>query len=147
MLDLSPEEVVALSLEDLAYRILADARDSRTWNSQNWLLEHGRGGPYGPRSVALRALAEGWGWLRARGLVERDPDQSSDAAVFVTRRGHEVLTRGLDWLRTTERLDVALVPDLEVEARPHLPWWRPGHGRVRRHAQSGDPPPPGRWAA
>lgn len=84
------------------------------------LIEHGQGGPYGPRSEALRALAEGWGWLRARGLVERDPDQSSEAAVFVTRRGHEVLARGLDWLRTTERLDVALVPDLEVEARPHF---------------------------
>lgn len=63
---------------------------------------------------------EGWGWLRERGLIERDPDQSSAAAVFVTGRGHEVLARGLDWLRTTERLDVALVPDLEVEARPHL---------------------------
>lgn len=120
MLDLTAEEVVGLPLEDLAYRVLADARDSRTWNSHNWLLEHAQYAGYGNGTPALRALAEAWGWLRSRGLVERDPGQSTETSVFVTRRGHEVLSRGLAWLRTTERLDMDLVPDLEVDARPHF---------------------------
>ena len=47
MLALSAEEVVGLALEDLGYRILADARDSRTWNSHNWLLEHAQSAGFG----------------------------------------------------------------------------------------------------
>ncbi len=120
MPSLTSNEVLSLPLEDLAYRVLGDARDSDAWNSHSWLLEHGQYAGYGNNSPALRALAEAWGWLRARGLIERDPAQTSDTAIFVTRRGHEVLAKGLDWLRTTERLDLDLVPDLEVEARPHF---------------------------
>lgn len=120
MLALTHEEVLALPLEDLAYRVLADAQDSNAWNSHNWLNEHAQFAGYASNPAALRALAEAWGWMRSRGLVERDPGQSSETAIFVTRRGHEVLDKGLAWLRTTERLDVDLVPDLEVDARPHF---------------------------
>ncbi len=73
MTDLSQDEVVALQLEDLANRVLADASTDNVSNSQNWLLEHGHHAGYGTNSAATRALAEAWGWLRSRGLVERDP--------------------------------------------------------------------------
>jgi hypothetical protein len=36
----------------------------------------------------------------------------------VSRRGHEVLDRDLRWLRTVERLNVELTPELEHKARP-----------------------------
>jgi uncharacterized protein (TIGR02391 family) len=38
----------------------------------------------------------------------------------ISRKGHEVLRRGLPWLRAVERLDVELVPELEYSARPQF---------------------------
>ncbi|GKS60289.1 hypothetical protein YTPLAS18_38160 [Nitrospira sp.] len=44
-----------------------------------------------------------------KNLVARGtPGQTSAQAIFVTRLGHQTLTAGLDTIRATERLDVAL---------------------------------------
>ena len=59
-----------------------------------------------------RALAEAWGWLSSRGLVARDPSQTSADAYFVTRLGHEALRFGVGRMHAAERLGVTLHPRL-----------------------------------
>lgn len=116
--DLTVDEVKALPIDDLALRVLKDARDTNEWNWHNWLLLakiH-----YGQDVGALRALSEAWGWLFNRGLVAWNPTQSSAQAVFVTRQGDLALERGLPWIRAVERLNLQMVPALEGQARPQF---------------------------
>lgn len=115
---LEADEVVALPLDDLALRVLRDARDNDEWNWRNWLLLAQQG--YQGRPDAVAALSEAWAWLLNRGLVVRNVNQSSVEAIVVSRQGREALERGLPWLRAVHRLDVQLVPELEAKARPQF---------------------------
>ncbi|TQL58767.1 uncharacterized protein (TIGR02391 family) [Oryzihumus leptocrescens] len=117
---LTPDEIVALPLDELALRILADVKANNEWNWRNWMLSAVQSSAYSRHPQALRALSEAWGWLRANGLVAWDPSQDSAQAIFVTRRGDEVLDRGLGYLKAVQRLDVDLHPVLEAKARPHF---------------------------
>jgi uncharacterized protein (TIGR02391 family) len=116
--ELTPEEVVALPLDELALRVLADAKSKETWNWKNWMIEAQNS--FQRDLSALRALSEAWTWLRSKGLVAWNPAQDSDNSVFITRRGHLVLKSGLAFLRATERLDVELHPALENKVRPQF---------------------------
>lgn len=113
------DDVLALPLDDLALRVLQDARDNREWNWQNW-LKSANANAYKGRSDVLQALSEAWAWLLNRGLVVWDPKQSSPGAFVVSRQGHEALQRGLPWVQAVQRLDVQLVTVLEAKARPHF---------------------------
>ncbi|GAB3404724.1 TIGR02391 family protein [Flindersiella endophytica] len=116
---LAAEEVIALPLDELALRVLADAHAGGTWNWRNWMISAGQ--HHYPRNAeAMRALSEAWTWLMTKGLVAWNPTQSSEAAIFVTRRGQEVLEQGLAYLRAVERLDIDLHPVLESKARPQF---------------------------
>lgn len=115
---LSADEVVQLPIDDLALRVLKDARDNKEWNWRNWLISARRG--YHDRPDALRALSEAWAWLLNRGLVVWNVHQSSESAIQVSRQGHEALERGLPWVQAVQRLDIQLVPVLEAKARPHF---------------------------
>jgi len=59
----------------------------------------------------VRALAEAWGWLHAKGLIARTPGRTSCDAIFVTPHGLGVGRDGLA-PRASERLDVDLHPSL-----------------------------------
>lgn len=115
---LDPDDVVALPIDDLAFRVLIDARDNGEWNWRNWVLHAQQG--YPARPDVARALMEAWSWLLNRGLVVRDVNQGSSEAILVSRQGHEAITRGLPWLRAVQRLDIEMVPELEAQARPHF---------------------------
>jgi len=115
---LTADDVVALPIDDLALRVLQDARDSNEWNWHNWMLTAVQNYPRGRDAVL--ALSEAWSWLIGRGLVVWDPSQSSDAAIQVSRQGHEALERGLPWLRAVQRLNLQLVVELEAKARPQF---------------------------
>lgn len=117
--ELEADDVVALPLDDLALRVLVDARDNNEWNWLNWLKMAQTHGDPGRRDAVL-ALSEAWAWLLNRGLVVRNPDQSSAEAFVISRQGHEALERGLPWLRAVQRLDLQLVPVLEAKARPQF---------------------------
>lgn len=112
---LTADEVVGLPIDDLALRVLRDARD-KEWNYRNWLL--GAQQDYRPRRDAVQALSEAWGWLVNHGLVAVDINQGSSEAFFISRQGHEALERGLPWVRAVQRLDIQMVPVLEGAARP-----------------------------
>jgi uncharacterized protein (TIGR02391 family) len=115
---LSDDVVVALPIDDLALRVLRDARDNNEWNWRNWVLGAQEG--YGRGSPAIGALMEAWTWLINRGLVVREINQSATESIVVSRQGHEALERGLPWLRAVQRLDLQLVPELEAKARPQF---------------------------
>lgn len=66
----------------------------------------------------LQACSEAWTWLRSKTLVANDLSQSYAAGwVFVTRRGGDVLERGLEFLRAVERLGVGLHPAIDLRVR------------------------------
>jgi hypothetical protein len=55
---LEADEVVALPLDDLALRVLKDARDADEWNWHNW-VKRARAA-YQKRPDAVLALTEAW---------------------------------------------------------------------------------------
>ncbi len=60
--ELEADEIVALPLDELALRVLLDARDNNEWNWRNWMLSANAYG-YPQRKDALAALMEAWAWL------------------------------------------------------------------------------------
>lgn len=115
---LDGDDVVALPVDDLALRVLKNARDNNEWNWRNWLLLANSG--YGGRTDVLLALSEAWAWISNRGLIVSNVNQSATEAFLISRLGHEVLEKGLVWLRAVQRLDVELLPELEAKARPQF---------------------------
>src|SRR5712691_4278889 len=106
LLDLSPEETQSLPIDRLGMLVLQHLVASNEWNEHNFL---NNGANRGVPTQSLRCWAEALNWLISRNLVARGtPGQSSAQAIFVTRLGRRVLAEGVDTLRATERLDVAL---------------------------------------
>jgi uncharacterized protein (TIGR02391 family) len=118
MLDLDSATIAELPVDQLGLRVLRDFQRSGGWNSRNYVLEAHQNCGY--RGDALRAIAEAFAWLSARGLIAKDPDQSSSDAVFVTRMGHRVLQDGPEAFYATERLQRGLHAAIEHKARPQF---------------------------
>jgi uncharacterized protein (TIGR02391 family) len=118
MLDLNVPTVTELPVDRLGLLVLADFQQSGGWNSRNYVLEAQQHRGY--RGEALRAIAEAFAWLSARGLIAADPDQSSSDAIFVTRMGLRVLQDGPESFYATERLQRGLHPAIEGKARPQF---------------------------
>ena len=49
-------------------------------------------------------------WLHARGLIARKLEEHSSHTIFVTRWGHEALSRSLPAVRAVERIQENLHP-------------------------------------
>jgi len=116
--DLDADVVVNLPLDDLALRVLRDAQETQEWNWKNWMISARRS--YHDREDALHALTEAWTWLINRGLIVWNHQQSSEAAIMISRAGREALERGLPWVQAVQRLDIEMVPVLEERARPQF---------------------------
>lgn len=115
---LSPDEVVALPLDELALCLLVEVAEDRARPSpRNWMRLLESGSTYGRASSALSALAEAWAWLLARGLIAPDLSQTSGDWVFITRLGRKVIEQGLPLVRAVEQLSVDLHPLLEQKVR------------------------------
>lgn len=117
---LTAGEIALLAVDDLALRVLVDVDENQEWNSRNWMVSARQVDEYRSHPDCLQALDEAWAWLYAQGLVVRNSGQSAAEAISVSRRGKEVLERGLPWLRATTRLDVELLPEIEQAARAHF---------------------------
>ena len=72
MLDLDSSNA-ELPVDQLGLLVLTDFQRTGGWNSRNYVLEAQQHRGYG--SDALRAIAEAFAWLSARGLTASDPDQ------------------------------------------------------------------------
>ena len=94
-----------------ALLILGDYRATGGWNWHSWMFESKSHGTAVDQQVR-DALAEGWAWLAAHGLVMHDTTQDSTDALEIMRLGEETLQHGLARLAAAERLGMALHPRL-----------------------------------
>lgn len=117
MIDLPPDQVSSLPVDQLGLVLLADLLATDQWNEYNYLLAADREYRVGP---ALDAIAEAMAWLRARALIARKPGQTSDAAIFVTRTGQRVVKEGPKAFFAAERLQGGTHPLIEAKARPQF---------------------------
>lgn len=91
--------------------VLKQVVDTNEWNSHKFLNS---GGNLGLPVETLRCWSEAFNWLVSKNLVARGtPGNSELNAIFVTRLGHKVLKEGLESIRATEPLDVALHSRIE----------------------------------
>jgi len=118
MISLDPSTAAELPVDQLGLIVLDDFARSQGWNERNYVLEAQQHRSY--RGEAVRALAEAFAWLKARGLTAPDPDQQSADAIFVTRIGRRVLEDGPDSFYATERLQRGVHPIIEGKARPQF---------------------------
>jgi uncharacterized protein (TIGR02391 family) len=110
MLKLSPETITALPIDERGLAVLQDLLDTNEWNDYNYLLKY-------RDSLAAEAIAEALAWLRGRAFIARTPSQSSESAIFVTKRGKAALGQGPRGLRALERIELDLHPLIERAAR------------------------------
>ncbi|MCB0911809.1 MAG: hypothetical protein KDB60_09375 [Propionibacteriaceae bacterium] len=78
MLQLAADQIVALPVDDLALRVVADFAQSG-WNQRNYTIEHQQNAQLSP--PALRAIAGALSWAHAHGLIARSPTQNSTDAI------------------------------------------------------------------
>jgi hypothetical protein len=77
---LGEQSIMQLPIDELGLEVLRDFDLTGQWNDYNYVNE-ARNAGHG--KLALDALSEAIGWLRARGLITPDLSQhSSNAAVF-----------------------------------------------------------------
>jgi uncharacterized protein (TIGR02391 family) len=116
------DEVLSMSVDELGFRILDDivqasASGSHSQSENSWMTLAAQGEYAGRRDV-LDACSEAWAWLRAKCFVAEDPSQSFGTGwVIVTRAGRTALSRGIDYIRASERLDMDLHPAIEARVR------------------------------
>jgi uncharacterized protein (TIGR02391 family) len=113
MITLDAERVAGLPVDQLGLAILGDLVATEQWNEYNYLLE----AKNSYSGDALEAIAEAVQWLRARALIARTPGQTSDAAIFVTRTGRQVLADGPLAFYASERLQGGVHPLIEQSTR------------------------------
>lgn len=116
MIDIDGDTVAGLPVDQLGLAILQDLVAMKEWNEYNYLLAAAK--EY--KGEALEAMAEAMTWLRARALIAKDPKQSSDTAIFVTRTGRRVLADGPKSFYASEKLQGGLHPGIEAKARPQF---------------------------
>lgn len=118
MLQIDEKTALGLPVDQLGLMILKDFFENGGWNDRSYMLEMQQHRSF--RDEGARAVAEAFGWLKARGLVATDFSQSSANAIFVTRTGRRVLEDGPDSFYATERLQQRLHPKIEAKARPQF---------------------------
>jgi uncharacterized protein (TIGR02391 family) len=116
VIDLLPQQVTGLPVDQLGLVILNDLIATKEWNEYNYLLA----AQQAYQGEAVLAIAEAMGWLRARALIARTPGQTSDAAISVTRTGKRIATEGPMAFFASERLQGGIHPLIEREARPQF---------------------------
>jgi uncharacterized protein (TIGR02391 family) len=114
VIDIAPQEAVNLPVDELALRVLADLIATKQWNEYNYLLSYAHDSRF---VEAANAVAEAVGWLRANGMIARTPGETTDAAIFVTRAGHDAAHKTAAEVRAIARLQGNLHPLIEQKAR------------------------------
>jgi len=116
VIDIPPDQVTDMPVDQLGLLILDDLLRTREWNEYNYLL----GAQRAYTGDAALAITEAMAWLRARALIARTPGQTADSAISVTRTGRRVAAEGPTAFRAAERLQGGIHPQIEREARPQF---------------------------
>jgi uncharacterized protein (TIGR02391 family) len=119
MLAIPPEEAMQLPVDELAMLVL---RDLATWHEANEYnygnsLRQDTARGYAGNLDARKAVYEAMAWLHAHGLIARKIEEHSAHIIFVTRWGHEALSRSLPEIRAVERVQENLHPLIEQRVR------------------------------
>lgn len=110
-LELSPEETQSLPIDRLGLLLLKHLATMQDPNARGFLVA---GRNQGRQNHILLYWSEALNWLVSKNLVAFGrPDHSSPEAMFVTRRGKQVVETGLEPIRAAERLDLDLHDRLE----------------------------------
>jgi len=119
MLTISPEDALQLSVDELAMLVLADFATSHELNEYNYgnSLRQDVAFGYAGNRDARRAVSEAVAWLHAHGMIAHTMENHSGTVIFVTRWGHEALTRSLAEIRATDRVQDNLHPLLAERVR------------------------------
>lgn len=121
---LEPADALNLPIDQVGFRLLSWFHKSiNGLHNRNSFLQgvreaYDQRGFHDNREV-LRALGEGFDWLRVHGLLAPDLEQANTKFCYITRRGRAVLDApdGLALLRAEERLDVSLHPSIANRVR------------------------------
>ena len=107
LLHLSEEEIQSLPVDRLSLFVLQYIKETNPWCAHNFLNS---GVNLRISKPTLKCWSEALNWLVAKGLVARDsPDNSQgNGSIFITRLGYKVLETGIETIRASERLDMAL---------------------------------------
>lgn len=116
VIDIPAKVVVALPVDQLGLAILDDLLATKEWNEYNYMLA----ASHEYKGEPLEAIAEAMTWLRARALIAKNPNQSSESAIFVTRTGRRVLADGPQAFYANESLQGGVHPLIEAKARPQF---------------------------
>lgn len=106
MLTISPEDALQLPVDELAMLVLADFATFHELNEYNYgnSLRQDVARGYAGNRDARRAVSEAVAWLHARGMIAHIIEDHTGNLVFVTRWGHEALTRSLAEIRAVDRI-------------------------------------------
>src|SRR5258706_5749811 len=119
MLTIPRDDALQLPVDKLAMLVLADLVVTNEWNEYNYGNQHRQDVKYGysANADARKAIDEALGWLRSRGMIARKTEDSNPDSIFVTRWGHEALTKSLAEIRTVDRIQDNLHPLIEQRVR------------------------------
>jgi uncharacterized protein (TIGR02391 family) len=119
MLTIPPEDALQLPVDELAMLVLADLVASNEWNEFNYGNRHRQDvkSGYSGNAPARNAISEAMGWLRSHGMIARKSEDNNPDSIFVTRWGHEALTKSLAEIRAVDRIQDNLHPLIEQRVR------------------------------
>ncbi len=115
VIELDEQSLLNLPIDRLGLLLLEDFSKTAGHGESAHILT--TGGRDGYPILVQGALAEAFGWLRARGLTALDPNQSIADSIFITRLGRQALDEGPTILYAVERLQGGLHPVIEEKAR------------------------------
>jgi uncharacterized protein (TIGR02391 family) len=112
ILTISPDDAIQLPVDELAMLVLRDLASWHEANEYNYgnSLRQDTARGYAGNPDARKAVSEAMAWLHARGLIARKIEEHSSHIIFVTRWGHEALSRSLPAVRAVERIQENLHP-------------------------------------
>ena len=118
MIAVAAQDALELPVDELALHVLEDMVRSNAWNSYNYCLSYTTDENYrASGGQAARAVAEAVQWLWSHGMLASKPGDTNPQSMFVTRRGHEAIGRGIATVRSVNRLQDNLHPLIEAKAR------------------------------
>ena len=114
MLRLDPQAIEELPIDELGLLVLQDLERSSSVRGYHLLALQSR---HRQPIEARRAIQEALAWLRNRGLIAADLEQTDPFSIFITRAGREALTKGLEHVRSLHQVAEGLHPEIERRAR------------------------------
>jgi len=123
MIKVSPNEATELPIDELALLVLQDIKDTESDSEFNyiyWYTDNRTPGAWqtpGNTRNAIYTIGEAVAWLRSHAMIAHKPGDNRPDTMFITRYGQEALDKGLEHIKSVERLQDNLHPVILAKAR------------------------------